>query len=47
MIWNCGQKYRNYQGQYPVIFVSFKDIKCENWETTYDLIYKTIRNEFE
>lgn len=47
MIWNCGQKYRNYQGQYPVIFVSFKDIKCENWETTYDLIYKTIRYEFE
>lgn len=47
MIWSCGQKYRDYQGQYPVIFVTFKDIKCETWEATYDLIYKTIRNEFE
>lgn len=47
MIWSCGQKYRDYQGQYPVIYVTFKDIKCETWEATYDLIYKTIRNEFE
>lgn len=47
MIWSCGQKYRDYQGQYPVIFVTFKDIKCETWESTYDLIYLTLRNEFE
>lgn len=47
MIWSCGQKYRDYQGQYPVIFVTFKDIKCETWEATYDLIYKTLRDEFE
>lgn len=47
MIWSCGQKYRDYQGQYPVIYVTFKDIKCKTWEATYDLIYKTIRNEFE
>ncbi len=46
-IWTCGQKYRDYQGKYPVIFVTFKDIKCENWELTYDLMYKTLRNEFE
>ncbi len=47
MIWLCGQKYRDYQGKYPVIFVTFKDIKCETWEATYDLIYQTLRNEFE
>lgn len=47
MIWSCGQKYRDYQGKYPVIFVTFKDIKCETWESTYDMIYKTLRNEFE
>lgn len=35
------------KGQYPVIFVTFKDIKCETWESTYDLIYLTLRNEFE
>ncbi|MCF0115772.1 MAG: AAA family ATPase, partial [Erysipelotrichaceae bacterium] len=23
-IWKCGQKYRDYQGKYPVIFISFK-----------------------
>ncbi len=47
MIWSCGQKYRDYQGKYPVIFVTFKDIKCETWEATYDLIYNTLRDEFE
>lgn len=47
VIWSCGQKYRDYQGKYPVIFVTFKDIKCETWEATYDLMYKTLRNEFE
>lgn len=47
LIWSCGKKYRDYQGKYPVIFVTFKDIKCETWEATYDLIYKTLRSEFE
>ncbi len=46
-IWSCGQKYRAYQGQYPVIFVTFKDVKCETWEATYDLIYQILRGEFE
>jgi hypothetical protein len=26
-IWNCGKEYRDYQGKYPVIFITFKDIK--------------------
>ncbi len=47
MIWSCGEKYRAYQGQYPVIFITFKDIKCETWDSTYDLIYNTICDEFE
>lgn len=46
-IWSCGRKYRDHQGRYPVIFVTFKDIKCETWEATYDLIYKTLCGEFE
>ena len=25
-IWACGQKYRDYQGKYPVIFLTFKDV---------------------
>lgn len=43
----CGKEYREYQGKYPIIYVTFKDVKCENWETAYDLIYKILRNEFE
>ena len=46
-IWSCGREYRDYQGKYPVIYVTFKDVKSETWETAYDLIYKILRNEFE
>lgn len=35
-IWACGEKYREYQGKYPVIFLSFKDVKCLSWEETLD-----------
>lgn len=45
-IWDCGEEYREYQGKYPVIYVTFKDVKCETWESTYDLISKIIKNEF-
>ena len=37
-IWACGEKYRAYQGKYPVIFLSFKDVKCNTWEETYKAI---------
>jgi len=46
-IWACGQKYRDYQGKYPVIFVTFKDVKCETWQDTYGNIYKLLQKEFE
>lgn len=45
-VWACGEKYRNYQGKYPVIFLTFKDVKCETWDETFDLIAKLIRQEF-
>ena len=37
-IWNCGQKYRDYQGKYPVIFLTFKDVKFDTWEETFAAI---------
>lgn len=37
-IWSCGKKYRDYQGKYPVIFVTFKDIKFNTWEETFEAI---------
>lgn len=46
-IWACGKKYRDYQGRYPVIFVSFKDVKCNTWEETYETLSRIIRKEFQ
>lgn len=34
-IWKCGEKYTSYQGKYPVIFLTFKDVKCLSWEDTF------------
>ena len=45
-IWDCGDYYTAYQGQYPVVFLTFKDVKCATWEDTYDKISKLIALEF-
>lgn len=45
-IWSCGEKYRWHQGKYPVIFLSFKDVKCDTWKDTYRLITQIIDLEF-
>ena len=37
-IWSCGEKYREYQGKYPVIFLTFKDVKFDTWEETFAAI---------
>lgn len=37
-IWACGKKYRDYQGKYPVIFITFKDVKFNSWEETFEAI---------
>ena len=26
-IWKCGEQYRFHQGKYPVVFLTFKDVK--------------------
>ena len=44
-IWSCGEKYRNYQGKYPVIFVTFKDVKFNTWEETFDAIKEVFSTE--
>lgn len=45
-IWQCGDYYTKHQGQYPVIFLSFKDVKCSNWQETFQKISKLISLEF-
>mgnify|MGYP002516910747 FL=1 len=44
-IWQCGKKYRDYQGKYPVIFVSFKDVKFNTWAETLVAIKDIFANE--
>lgn len=44
-IWACGKKYQEHQGKYPVIFVSFKDIKFNTWEETYNAIRELFSKE--
>lgn len=46
LIWNCGEDYRKEQGKYPVIFVTFKDVKFSTWEQTYTAIREIIANEY-
>lgn len=45
-IWKCGDRYRSQQGKYPVVFLSFKDIKYATWEETYQAIKQLIAQEF-
>lgn len=45
-IWQCGNNYTRHQGQYPVIFLTFKDVKCRTWEDTFQKIGRLISLEF-
>lgn len=45
-IWQCGDYYTKHQGKYPVIFLSFKDVKCSSWQETFQKISKLISLEF-
>lgn len=45
-IWQCGDGYTRHQGQYPVIFLTFKDVKCLTWEETFQKICRMISLEF-
>ncbi|MBQ2858000.1 MAG: AAA family ATPase [Bacteroidaceae bacterium] len=45
-IWNCGEKYRKELGKYPVIFVTFKDIKYPAWEQSLEAIRDVVAAEY-
>ena len=45
-IWKCGEYYREYQGRYPVIFLTFKDVKYDNWEDARDKIASLLQDEY-
>lgn len=45
-IWQCGDYYTKHQGRYPVIFLTFKDVKSMTWEETFQKICRLISLEF-
>lgn len=45
-IWFAGDAYREYQGKYPVIFLSFKNAHHTNWIDMYKSLCFTLRDEF-
>src|SRR5579862_5160214 len=45
-IWK-NEKYRALQGQFPVIFISLKDVKHASWEETFGSLKELIAAEFQ
>lgn len=46
LIWKQNDVYRQYQGKYPVIYLSFKDAHSEKWEDMYQDLRYAIKKEF-
>ena len=44
-IWAYGEKYQECQGKYPVIFLSFKDVKFNTWEETFEAFNELFSKE--
>ena len=45
-IWQYGKRYTQYQGKFPVIYLTFKDVKCANWQETLKKLRALISLEF-
>jgi hypothetical protein len=45
-IWEAGEEYTRRQGKYPVIYLTFKDVKEPNWESALDKMQRLIQDEF-
>ena len=46
-IWTCGQRYQSLQGTYPVITLTFKDVKFDNWQDSLEAIRLVLKDEFK
>lgn len=46
-IFEAGEKYRQYMGQYAIISISLKGMKQPTWEQTFIQFKEIIANEFE
>lgn len=45
-IWKCGEVYQEHQGKYPVIFLTFKDVKYMTWEENVAYLKFVFATEF-
>ena len=45
-IWDCGEKYQRLQGAYPVISITFKDVKFNTWADSFEAIQIVLRDEY-
>ena len=45
-ILKCGENYRMHQGKYPVIFLTFKDVKFDSWQATVEKIKSLLQEEY-
>lgn len=45
-IWQAGEEYTRHQGKYPIIFLTFKDVKESTWESALEKIKRLIQEEF-
>ncbi|MBQ8803747.1 MAG: AAA family ATPase [Tyzzerella sp.] len=45
-IWKCGEVYQEHQGKYPVIFLTFKDVKFTTWEENVAYLKFVFATEF-
>lgn len=45
-IWTCGEKYVKLQGSFPVVTITFKDIKGSDWDSSFARMKGVICKEF-
>ena len=45
-IWQQGDMYTSKQGRYPVIYLTFKDVKSDRWDFCYDMFGNLIAKEY-
>jgi hypothetical protein len=45
-IWKCGENYQSHQGKYPVVSLTFKDVKFNTWKDSLEAIRLVLRDEY-
>lgn len=46
-IWRCGEKYRALQGTYPVVMLTFKDVKYGSFSESMEAVRLVLKDEYK